>query len=65
MSCSIIAEMMRALHQAAAVIVSHGPTIAPRLDKNSAQGQSKPLVVVVLVQIIGTQTFKHNEDPQK
>ena len=30
----IITEMMRALQQAAAVTVSHGPTIAPRLDKN-------------------------------
>lgn len=43
----IITETMRALHQAAAVTVSRGPTTAPRLDKNLTQGQSKLLVVTL------------------
>jgi len=44
----IITEMMRALHKAAAVTVSHGPTTAQRLDKNLIQGQSKLLVVTLI-----------------
>lgn len=43
----IITETTRALHQPAAVTVSHGPTIAPRLDKNLTQGQDKLLGVTL------------------
>lgn len=43
----IITETMRALHQPAAVTVSHGPTIALRLDKNLTQGHGKLLIVTL------------------